>query len=288
MNQKVTHDSMRFSPLALALVLFVVLGLLALTTHAQGPADDTVSATIEDEVGKENLFEQQENRTDFLEAQKQARTEFRAASGTPEDFTGAREEAQQMIGVQGEEQEALFSSVRENMRAAFVEQKEILKAGVEARREARIARREAHTARLSVAAQARLSEYAERMVARMDTTLDRLLEITDRVGSRLEVMEERGADLREAKQMLENVYVLIDDAREYIVLAGEVSMETFLSESPELEKEAMRASALLAKEGIREVHTALSETVRILRLSALDTLDSETVEPEDTSDEASM
>ncbi len=282
MNQKTTHDSVRFSPLALALVLFVILGLLALTTHAQTSAPDTVSVTVEDEVGNANPFDHQRNeRTDFFNAEGQARSVVRTASGTPEKFAVVRESVP-------EERAELFSSVRETMWEDLNEQKEIIKAKIKEQQEERIHRREAHTARLSVSAQARLSEYAERMVGKMDTTLNRLLEIADRVGVRLETMEEASVDLSEAKEMLEDVYIRINNTREYVVLVGEVSMETFVSEYPEREREMIRASTLLAKEGIRSVHTALREVVRMVALSTHDTANDESSQTEGNSDVSSM
>lgn len=274
MNQKITQDSIRFAPIALALVLFVVLGLMALRAHAE--EFEFGSSTFKEQMQqnareRQELF--QEQRVEFRKAAEEYRERYEEAragtSTTLEELkelrVEMREQTQQRFEEQKEARWQLFNEQREEVRNRFNEKRDEIKNKMEERKQERS---EEHKAKLSAKVQARLSEYVERIAERMEAAIGRLEQIADRIGARIDKMEtEKGVDLSAAKESLDDAYVLIGEAKEYAGLIGEVSVDALTSENPQNRKDEVRDAVKLTAESIMEIHKALSEAVMNIKAS---------------------
>ncbi len=275
MNQKNTVETARFVPLAMAIVLFFVLGALAFIAHAEETTDaDTLREQMQANMDeRQALFNEQiEERKELYEERKEtfgalredgvARSDFQEAAST------SLRERIELFEENRDERQELFEQQREEMRASFEEQKEQLQARLEERKQEREERKEEYQARLSVQQQARLSTLSENMVNRMDTVVDRLEQIAARIEERISKLEEmHDVDLAEAREALAEVYTLLDSVKENIVLLGEVSMDTFTSEDPKAQVDELREVVALTKESIVEVHKQLQEVVENIKAS---------------------
>lgn len=248
MNQKIIKDSIRFSPLALAVALSVVLGLLALQARAQEPESENAEAELEESQTKSLFGERNIER--FMETSQDAQSN--------EDG----EEKRMLLDEGKQTQTEMMRALQEDRLTAFEKKKNELKERIETRKEERLVKQEEHKERLSAQAQMRLSSYAERIVTRMTTVIERMYSVTERTASRIQKMEEAGIDVTEMRIQHGEVYKLIEKSREYVALISEVTIDTLTSENPEDQKGEIRESVTLAKESIREIHIALMETVR--------------------------
>ncbi len=118
---------------------------------------------------------------------------------------------------------------------------------------------------LSHQAQARLGQYVDRIAIRMHAALDRLTQIAGRVETRISALEYAGADLTTAREELRGAHIAIATAREDIVAFGEIAAYVLGAEDPRKLRAELRTGIMVAKEGVRSVHEALTRTVMLLK-----------------------
>ena len=267
MNQKTSTESVRFAPLALALALalalLALLGLVAISAHAEvDKADDAGSAQK-----KTQLDDARQERNIFSEVDTNESEEVMVLDDVSDDFQNIekREEKQVLL----EEQKTAFAEDRAKRLDAyrsFLEKKRnSITVRAKEHQEERRLKQTTYRAALSLSAQVRLGQYAERIVIRMDAALVRLEQIAERIATRIEKTEEKGVDLTDAKVELANVRILLEDAHEYVSLIGEVSTETLTSETPKQQMQDIRDAVELAKDCINSIRGALTETVKLIR-----------------------
>lgn len=274
MNQKISTESVRSAPIALAVVLLVTLGLLALRVHAE----ETVATVQSDDAQQRMQDRVQEQRDIFKEAQSERQETLEEARGemkqvredATEELQAFRDEKREEMSLLVEEQKSEFETERakrlELFRTVLDTKKTELQERVQEHKEERETRQTEYKARLSLSTQLHLGQYIERIVLRMDTALGRLEQIAERIGTRIEKKEADGIDLADAKVELNNTYVLIQDAHELIALIGAVSTDALTSETPEEEVHRVRDAVKLAKDAIVSIHNALSETVQLIKI----------------------
>jgi len=281
MNQKTSTESVRFAPLALALALLALLGLVAISAHAEvNEADDVAIAQ------KKTQRDARQERDIFSEAGTDESGEVIVLDDSDNLQNMEKREEKQMLL---EEQKTAFAEDRANRLEAYRSFLEKKKNSIAVRakehQEERRLRQTNYRAALSLSAQVRLGQYVERIVIRMDTALSRLEQIAERIASRIEKTEEKGVDLSDAKVELANVRVLIEDAHEYVSLIGEVSTDTLTSETPKEQMQDIRDAVELAKDCINSIRGALTETVKLIRAGIeKETKVGEEVEEEDVDD----
>lgn len=275
MNQKYISESMRYTPLALAIVLFFVLGFLAF--QAQAEANTTDFDAIREQMKADALERQAQYKRDAQERKEQFeqnKTELQELKGESarDEFeqirTENRNQSQEVFEEYKAERIEMRSQQREEIRLLLEARKLEIQAKIEERKQERERKMEERQARLSVQKQAQLSQFSERIIERMNKAVERLRNISDRVASRIEKMETEGADVTAVRAELDDVYTFLTDAKELISLIGVTSVDTFTSEDPANQKQEIRDAVLLAKDGIKEVHIALSETVQLIKASS--------------------
>lgn len=260
MNQKTSNESIRFAPVALALVLLVFLGFLALRVHAEGL-----------EVGSEEVRQMiadkaEEQRQLLKEMQQEYLLALEDVSQERLRVNEEREEIQNTFVEQRSAFEIQRAKALETYRSLLGEKKNELREKVEEHKKERELKKEEYKAHLSLSAQVRVGQYVERIVFRMDTAIVRLEQIAKRLETRIEKIEGQGVDVSEAKVDLRNIYVLIEDAHEYVELIGDVSTEVLTSEKPKEQAQEIREAVGLAKDSIVTIHKALSETVQNIKV----------------------
>jgi hypothetical protein len=291
MNQKYTAKSVCFMPLLLVLAIIIPSSLVlwAFYAHAEEVAGETPS--VKDEV-KANTQE----RRDLFQEQKDERQDSSLQSdenmvlndseeGSSEESkmirTQAREEIQEMTEEQKIERVQLRITQREEIRSMFAEKANAMREELKTQKEERLQKAEGFKAKLEVQVQVRLGQYVERIVVRMSTAIDRLEQIANRVSTRINTTEEAGADLSDAKTELQKVYVSIDVARTYVTLFSDISLDTLTSETPSEKAQEVREAAKLAKDAIVTVHSALSDTVQLIKATNLEEETEGDSEPEE-------
>lgn len=145
--------------------------------------------------------------------------------------------------------------------AARAEMRETRASSSEARQEAREERRAA----LAERAQERITNLAANISNRMEAAIGRLEQITSRIESRIEILNNAGIDTTEAE-------LHVADAKEALYAAAavlsdiDVQVAAFIgSESPRTEWQAVRATYQSAKEYIRTAHASLRAAVAALK-----------------------
>ncbi|HCC04879.1 TPA: hypothetical protein DEP58_01060 [Patescibacteria group bacterium] len=280
MDQKTSTESVRFAPLALALALLALLGLVAISAHAQVEETDDIAIAQ-----KKTQPDARQDRNIFSEAGTDESEEVMVLDESDESQTIEKREEKQVLL---EEEKTAFAEDRakrlEAYRSFLEKKRNSITVRAKEHQEERRLRQTNYRAALSLSAQVRLGQYAERIVIRMDTALGRLEQIADRIATRIEKTEEKGVDLSDAKVELANVRVLIEDAHEYVSLIGEVSTETLTSETPKEQMQDIRDAVELAKDCINSIRGALTETVKLIRVG-IETRVDEEVKEDDVEDD---
>ena len=271
MESSAVSQHTRFSSVALALVSLVFLGMLAIRVHAEEitPSPREQIQQLKEE--RATLFEENKaERASLFEENKAERADWRASSS---------EERATLIEENMLERRALFDENKEQriqwrasssevLHSAFENRREELKARVEARHAEVDSRREAVKARLAESAQERLGEFVSRMTERMNTALDRLDDVAERVASRIGKIEEVvGTELTEARMALDEATGLIDDARDDVAYLRSLTVEALASDDPKARMEEVREAAKIAKDSIVEVHRALRDAIVLIKES---------------------
>lgn len=278
MKQNDISMSMRLAPAALAAVLLMAtLGFLTLRVNAQEGGDDTtVARTQPGENGAE--------RRALLEEQKTERQEVAEGGFAGEEMQQLREEQREEMGdlrgEQNEERDAMRTEQQEAMGSAFEGRATALREQVRLHKEERQQKRQEYKAKLNLQTQARLGQYSGRITVRMNTAIERLNQIANRALARIEMIEEKGVDLTDARNELDQAYEALEAAETFVALFTEVSTEAFTSENPSAQVQGVREAAKLTKDSLKAVHTALSETVRLIKVGVV-TVEEES-EPEET------
>ena len=273
MNKEITTNSIKYSPIALAIVLFFVLGLLAFQVRAEEgttPEFNFREQMKENKDAQAELFEEQkEERREVFEQNRSEFEEMRAEGSSIDEMkelrTQTREETQAMLVEHRTERSEFHSEQKEMMQTMFEERKNVLKDRVEERKQEREEKMEERKAKFSAKRQEVLTQFSERIVERMNAAFERLEQIAGRIDERIEKMEANGVDLSDAKNTLGDVYVLLEGADEYVALVGDVSVDTITSDDPASQKDEIRAAVELAKDSIKEIHRGLSETVQLIK-----------------------
>jgi hypothetical protein len=282
MNQKNT-DSIRFSPLALALALLFVLGFFALQAHAQeydGTDTTSVREKIQQHVAERVAVNTEENEK--RQMLQESVLEDSALGDRAQERLENREEVREMREAYVSERVQLRNEQREEMHTMYLDRKDALLERIEERKQVRAEKVSERKAGLEERAQERIQGYATRILERMQAALGRLTQIADRITLRIEKLEEADIDLTDAKAELEDVYVLIEDAKEYIEIMNTTIADALTSEEPAAQKEEVRESITLAKDGLKAIHTALTETVVLVKASSKDMMNEEEGENTDT------
>lgn len=269
MNQKTSTESLRFAPIALAVVLLAILALLALHVHAEEDVAVPEQTSLQDRVQEQrDLFKEvrDERQEVFQENQNELQI-MREEGATSEELEAQRLEQRAEMQLMVDMQRGEMLQNREEVRAMLQEKKDALEGRIQERKETRAQMQTERKAKLGLEMQVRLGQYVERIVERMSTAVDRLEQITERVDLRIKKLEENGVNLSEANEKLHTITPLIADAREYITLISKVSIDILTSENPREESSEVREAVMLAKEGIKTIHTALSETVQLIKAS---------------------
>lgn len=179
-------------------------------------------------------------------------------SATPTD----RDRATQ--GLQRESGRRMGTTSTESLRERMGERREARRAEMETRRDER---RET----LRDAARARVHAFMERMLRRFDAAIQRLRNLADRVGSRIEKLEMQrhaGWDLTNAKELLATARVEIDAAAATLV-AIRANLEAAVAEDdPRAAFEAIHEAIGEAKDAVRKAHRALVEAIVAIRASS--------------------
>lgn len=279
MNQKISTDSVRYAPVALAVALLATLGLVALSAQAE---EAVVEAVVITEEKKQK--EVQQMRDIFRGAE--AAEEF-GAPLAPDELQAERRVAREETRALREEQKAEFAEDRakrlQTYRSFLDEKKQVIESRIKEHQEEKRMKQAEHKAALEVAAQIRIGQYVERIVKRMDAAIARLEQIAERIATRIEKTEEKGADLSEAKIELANVYTLIEDAHEFVALIGTASTETLTSDKPRSKE--IRDAVELAKDCLVSIHGALAETVQLIRVGMEEDRDDDVEVEEETEEE---
>jgi len=141
----------------------------------------------------------------------------------------------------------------------------------EARRAEMETRRDERRETLRDAARARVHAFMERMLRRFDAAIQRLRNLADRVGSRIEKLEMQrhaGWDLTNAKELLATARVEIDAAAATLV-AIRANLEAAVAEDdPRAAFEAIHEAIGEAKDAVRKAHRALVEAIVAIRASS--------------------
>jgi hypothetical protein len=266
MNQNDISIPLRLTPAILAAVLLIVtLSFLTLRVHAQEGGENSVVQQPGENV---------EERRALLEEQKTERQEMSEEG----DFT--EEERRQLQQDQREEMEIMMGDEQDEEGGVPTEQQGAhdvdfearaneLREKAEARKEERQQRMQEHRAKLSLQAQARLGQYTERITTRMNTAIERLTHIANRTLARIEMLEEKGADLSDARNEIEKAYTALEASETFVALFAEVSTEAYTSENPGAQAQEVRDAAKLAKDSLKAVHTALVETVQLIKVGVI-------------------
>ena len=183
-----------------------------------------------------------------------------------------KEAAQNQIA----EKEALIQQKKEAVQNQFADKEEL----IQQRKEELEQHREEFRNRLTEKKKAIVSAYEERMVNRLHAALDRLELLADRIGSRIEKVNDQ---VDTAKAL-----ILIEEAKEKIgVLRTEVDNinteieSLYDSDNPKTIFEEVRAKIKKIVEGIKEIHHLLVDAIKSLKAG----IENETPEPDDGSDE---
>jgi hypothetical protein len=276
MHKKSVITSVRLSPLALAFALLAILGLMALQVRAQedmGESEALMEIRNANVQERKDLFtEQAQERKAQMDQTKEEWEVMHEGSTTPKEVQAfqneRRDDAGDMFEEHREERKELFETHSAEFRNAFEERRYQLEERIKERKAQYEENKTERKARLSENIQMRLQYFIERIADRMNAAIDRMEQITDRIVSRVFKLESEGFDLTEVKADVQNVRVLIGDARAYVVLLSEVSLDTISSDDPEKGKEDMREAVALAKAAIQAVHQTLSEVVDELQTIA--------------------
>lgn len=247
MNQKIINESIRYSPLALALALFAVLALLSLEVRAQ---------EAEGEVG---TVETRDERTEPLFGERNMERFMEQAQSI--EFSEQMERGAASLEEEKRVQIEMMRALQEERRESFEKKKDEIIERIETRKEEQLTHQQERTQRLEAQAQVRLSMYTERIVQRMISALDRMYAIAERTTSRIRKMEDEGMDMEMASVRHSEVYALIDRSYGYVGLIGEVTVAVLDSENPGDRRSEIRESVTLAKESIQAVHRALKEVI---------------------------
>jgi len=294
MNQKNTIESARLVSLAMALVLFFVLGAVAFVARAEttsGAASlrEEMQANMEERqeqyekqaLERREMYEENQGKLETLREEGASNTEIQEA------VSAAREERAELLAENREERRVLRQEQRDEIRQVFEEEHSALQTRLEERKQEREERKEEYKARLSVQQQAHLSSYSENMSSRMEKLVEQLELIAARIAERIEKLEEmHDVDLSDARDGLAEVYTLIDAVKENIALLQEVAEDTFTSEDPKTQVEELREAVRLVKDSIGAVHAQLQETVVDIKASLEEVSDD--TEQEDESDDGTV
>jgi hypothetical protein len=256
MKQNDISVSMRFAPVVLAGALLVLtLGFLSLRVNAQENGEDVI------EVEKQTKANTSERRI-LADDQKIERQEIAGRS------LAEGEMQQERLGQNDEKSfsEGAIGLQRQEMSSDLRGQATALRERLQAHKEEKNQKEQAYKAKLNTQTQVRLGQYVGRITVRMSTATERLMQIANRVLARIEILEERGVDLTDARNQLEVAYVTIEDAEKFVSLFEDISKEAIASEDPATRAQEVRDAAKLVKDSLQTVHTALSETVQLVKV----------------------
>ncbi len=309
MNQKKIIEATHASSIIITIVLLAVLAFMAVSVHANGEivcaldtkecpdgtfvsrvppdcefptcaTDGTIPAVKKDKFNKariektELLRKQAQERRQLINNAKDDATELRNNEVETGALKNLRSETRQnMKGLLSEQKNARASLHDRNMemlRDALNQKKEEMRSRIEAHKEERVAKRQEYKARLNEKMQKRLNGFIDRIVNRMNAVVSRLEQIVSRISTRIQKMEDNGVDLTDAKAKLDDVNNLIGEARDAVSLLEDVSVDVITSETPKEQAHEIRDAAKVAKDSIKAVHTALMETVKLIKASVSD------------------
>lgn len=163
------------------------------------------------------------------------------------------------IGNEDRENVELRSEVRARIEAR--------KAEAEDRRVEMQERRSEIEVRLSERVQARIENFANGLFRALDAGVDRLENIAERIGSRIEKLEDQGLDMDAQAELLAGAELEIDESEAEIAEAH-LALEAMLSsDTPREALEDVKLALSEAKQSLREAKQALMETLQSIKQS---------------------
>ncbi|NQV93291.1 hypothetical protein HQ403_02225 [Candidatus Kaiserbacteria bacterium] len=141
---------------------------------------------------------------------------------------------------------------------------------------------EERLAELKEKKQERVANFLNNVKRKMDAAISRLLQLSERIESRIVKLEERGVDMTESRRLIgdakndiekakENIATSVENARE--ALAADLSRDSFGNVVSELTK---------AKENLRNAHASLIQTIRAMKSSISDSQDTNETSEQET------
>lgn len=229
---------------------------LAPTLHAETPPPPPTipGASPARPIGRSERLDAIRN----IRAQAQNQGE-ESAERRPPTPTGMRPMMQDIGG--GGIGRHMNTTTAESLRERMSERREAHRATMDERRDER---REAVTD----AARARVRAFMERMLRRFDAAIQRLRNLADRVGTRIEKLETNKNDLGHAKELLGAARVEIDAAAATLAAIRANLESAVAEENPHGAFEAIHESLAEAKEAVRAAHRALIETIVAIRANS--------------------
>jgi DNA repair exonuclease SbcCD ATPase subunit len=295
--------TVRISSLFLIGALLAAFGMLAVRAHADEPVTCSAEAkvcpdgssvsrtgpncefalcpgeTVRSTPIRDQVMENAQQRRDLLQAQQQERqtmredvhaqfVENRAASGTREALQARMATAssgRQLLSDQQQERAMLRATDREALKGAVDEKRAQLQARLTELKQQMQDRKDQLKARLSDALQARLGTHIDTVGARMDSAIERLTQIADRIGTRIDSLQGEGADVADAGTALDDAYSLIDAARGDVTDFKTVAADVLASEDPKARMSDVRDAADLVKASLKAARSSLSDALKSIK-----------------------
>lgn len=133
---------------------------------------------------------------------------------------------------------------------------------------------EERVAELKEKKQERVAKFLNNIKRKMDAAISRLIRLSERIESRIVKLEERGADMTEARRLLESAKSDIEHAQENIITAVENAREALAMDLSRDAFGGVVSELTKAKENLRSAHTSLVQVIRTMKNSI--TKDNET------------
>lgn len=121
--------------------------------------------------------------------------------------------------------------------------------------------------RLDAQKKDRVKRQTDKIVLNFENALKKIEEISQKVQARIETMEERGVDLTEAKNLISETFIKIEEARISISEMKNAFLSALDSETPRETFAQTKEVAKISKEKIKEAHQSLIKVINAIKAS---------------------
>ena len=289
MNNYSDNTPALFKGMCWALVLAAFF-IIAATVYAQD-SDVSVDAEADVELGSDQLPPPPRGRNPDVEGMMERREQLQETRDERrEQLQGAAEERREMFDAAREQRDDMVDGMKDHMASTtdamrmraqqLMEKRDMVRDQVSDRRDQMrenfqekrdeiMEKRDERKQALRDQAKDRFGAYIARIVNRLNTALERLTQIANRIESRIAKMEsEHNVDLSAASDALADARALINAAGDDVEFIGTVAEDVLSSDNPGERFGEIRDAVGVAKESLKGIHQALRDAVVEIKASA--------------------